>query len=296
MLPRLSRARRWPVVLAAVCALTLTVAAVVAAQTDGRPNPATVTLSSAGVSVQLQAAAAWNLQRIACQGIEVAGPTGAYGTLLCVPAAGGWVGGQHTEGGLERLSVATLSVDGQEVELADGAAYDGQHLELTKTSLLDVVRLDAQLILDAGRIIQRATLQPTEDVIVSVAYPFMFCVDPGAARWLAMTEAGEEISGEFTGETELAWHDDWAWTAAWLPEQRAGLLVRHTARAEGARTLTAWWDTQRYRKLYVKLIVDEEPWREGLRLAAEVTAVCFQAPPESWQEVARTTAAGLVVQ
>jgi len=284
---------------AIVCVLTLSVPGLALAQPtaiDGRPDPATVTVSSAGVSIQLQAAAAWNPQRIACQGVEVAGPTGAYGTLLCVPAAGGWIGGQHTEGGVERVSVATLSVDGREVELADGAAYDGARAELTRTSLLDVVRLDAQLILDAGRIIQRATLEPTEDVIVSVIYPFMFCVDPGARAWLAMTEAGEEVSGEFTGDTELAWHEDWAWTAAYLPEQRTGLVVRHTARAEGAATLTAWWDTQRYRKLYVKLVMDEEPWREGRRLAAEVAAVCFQAPPAGWQEAARAAADGLVVE
>lgn len=287
-------ARRWPTAPVAVCALALGLATASPAQTDDRPQPATVTLSSAGVSIQLQAAAAWNLQRIAYAGVEVAGPTGAYGTLLCVPAAGGWIGGLHTEGGVERVRAATLTVDGREVEPTDGAAYEGAHAELTKSSQLDVVRLDTRLILDAGRIIQRVTLEPTEDVIVSVIYPFMFCVSPQATAWLALTEAGEELSGEFTGDTEPVWHDDWVWTAAYLPTQRTGLLLRHTGRAEGARTLTAWWDTKRHRKLYVRLASDEEPWREGRRLEAEVTVVCFSAPPEGWQEVARAAAAGLV--
>ena len=61
--------------------------------------------------------------RLSWQGVELCTPTGAYATLLCVPAAGGWVGGAHTEGGVEEIESATLSVDGEVVELGDGAVH-----------------------------------------------------------------------------------------------------------------------------------------------------------------------------
>jgi len=249
-------------------ALAVAVTAAALALADGRPEPATVSLVSGGLTADLQARHAWNLQRLAWEGVEVCTPTGAYGTLLCVPAAGGWIGGAHTEGGVEEIENATLSVDGEVAELIDGAVYPGEGAELTKVSMLDVVQLEAQLILEGGRLTQRCGLTATEDVVVSVIYPFMFCVSAEATQWLAVSHDGEEPSGEFTGESGLEWHDDWQWTAAFIPEQRTGFLLRHVAAPEGARVLTGWWDTARYRKLYVKLEIDEDPWPEGLSLAA----------------------------
>ncbi len=277
-------------------ALAIAVAAAVLALADGRPEPATVSLVSGGLTADLQARHAWNLQRISWEGVEVCTPTGAYGTLLCVPAAGGWIGGAHTEGGVEEIENATLSVDGEVADLTDGAVYPGERIELTKLSMLDLVQLDAQLILEDGRLTQRCGITATEDVVVSVVYPFMFCVSAQATQWLAVTGDGEELSGEFTGESGLEWHEGWQWTAAFIPEQRTGFLMRHVTAPEGARMLTGWWDTQRYRKLYVKLETEEDPWPEGLSLAAEVVVVCFQAPPATWQDAARAVAAGLVVE
>ncbi len=274
--------------------LGLALAAAAVALADGRPEPATVALVSGGLTADLQARHAWNLERLSWRGVEVCTPTGAYGTLLCVPAAGGWIGGAHTEGGVEAIENTTLSVDGAVAELTDGASYSCERAELTKVSMLDVVQLEAQLLIEDGRLTQRCALTATEDVVVSVIYPFMFCVSAEATQWLAVTGEGEESSGEFTGENGLEWHDDWLWTAAFIPEQRTGFLLRHTAAPEGARVLTGWWDTKRYRKLYVKLEIDEDPWPEGLSLASEVVAVCFQAPPATWQDVAREIAAGLV--
>ncbi|MGD9497086.1 MAG: hypothetical protein AB7Y46_12385 [Armatimonadota bacterium] len=282
-----ARRLRWTGTLALLLAAA-------AARADGPPEPGLVTLRCGALTAELQRAHAWNLQRLACEGVEVCSPTGAYGALLCVPAAGGWVGSAHTEGGIERTDSLALTVDGEAVELTDGAVFACRQAELTKSSMLDLVRLEAAWSFADGRLRQRHALTAIEDVVVSAIYPFMFCVSAAATQWMAQGAGGEETAGEFTGEGKLAWHEGWQWTAAFMPEQRSGLLVRHTREPEGARVLTGYWDTTRHRKLYVKLTMDEEPWPEGKRVEAEVMVTCFQAPPATWQEVAREMAAGLV--
>ena len=82
-------------------------------------------------------------------------------------------------------------------------------------------------------------------------------------------------------------------TAAYLPTQRIGCCYG-TPDGRGRADADRVVDTKRHRKLYVRLVTAEEPWREGRRLEAEVTVVCFSAPPEGWQEVARAAAAGPV--
>jgi len=279
--------------LARVFATALALCVAVAGA-DDRPEPAVVTVKCGGLTAELQRAHAWNLQRLSWRGVETCTATGAQGALLCVPAAGGWIGGAHTEGGVEEVGNATLSVDGEIADLADGAVYPCERAELTKTAMLDKVRLEAELSFEDGHITQRHTLTATEDVVVSVIYPFMFCVSAETTEWMAVTAAGEELTGEFANENELEWHEDWEWTAAFIADRRTGFLLRHTERPEGARVLTGYWDHERYHKLYVKLEIEEDPWPEGRRLDAEVAVECFEAPPETWRDVAREVAAGLV--
>jgi len=274
--------------------IALALAAAAAAWSDDRPERATVTINCGGLSVELQAAYAWNLQRLSWQGVDVCPPTGAFGALLCVPAAGGWVGGMHTAGGVEQVVSATLTVDGEVADLVDGAVYSCERAELTKVSMLDHVRLEAQLVLEEGWLAQRQVLTAAEDVVVSVIYPVMFPVSAETTQWMAVTTSGEELSGEFTGEGGLEWHEDWLWTAAFIPAQRIGFLLRHLPVPEGEQVLTGYWDHERYHKLYVKVEPPDGPWREGDRVEATVAVTCFQAAPATWQETARKVAAGLV--
>lgn len=274
--------------------IALALAATAVASVDDRPERATVTINCGGLSVEVQAAYAWNLQRLSWQGVEVCAPTGAFGALLCVPAAGGWVGGMHTAGGVEQVVSATLTVDGEIVDLVDGAVYSCKRAELTKISMLDHVRLESQFIIEDGRLTQHQVLTAAEDVVVTVIYPVMFPVSAEATQWMAVTTSGEEMSGEFTNEGGLEWHEDWQWTAAFLPAQRTGFLLRHLSVAEGSKRLTGYWDHERYHKLYVKVEPPDGPWREGDRVEATVAVTCFEAAPATWQETAREVAAGLV--
>ncbi len=260
------------------------------------PEPGVVTLRSGDLQVELQRSHAWNIQRIMRGDVQVATATGSYGTLLSVPAVGGWIGGAHTVGGVESIESISLTVDGEEVPLEPGAAYSGDLLELHRTSLLDMVRLDATLWIDDGRMFQRHTLTALEDVIVTVAYPFMFCVTSDTMQWIAETADGESLEGAFTGSRDLDWHEDWAWTAAYIPDAETGFVMRHLSRAEGAATLTGYWDQERHHKLYVRWDSPKEPWREGYTLSGEVAVTTFSAAPEEWEDVARGAAEGLIVE
>ncbi|MGC9316480.1 MAG: hypothetical protein ACP5KN_00420 [Armatimonadota bacterium] len=278
-----------------VAAAALTVLAIVArCSGDDRPEPGVVTIKCGRLTAELQRAHAWSLQRIMFEGVEIATRTGAYGAVACVPAAGGWVGSAHSAGGVERVVDVALSADGEPVELEDGMVYACERAVLVKRSMLDKLQLDATLIFEPDSIIEHHELTATEDVVVTALYPFVHCVSAEATEWMAVTTDGEERSGVLEGSDELQWHEDWEWTAACIPGERTGLLMRITRRPENAQMLTGYWDRRRDHRLYTRLVLDEEPWPEGRSVEAEVVVNCFRAPPEGWQETARERAAALM--
>lgn len=262
----------------------------------GPPEPGVVTIHSGGTSIELQRSHAWNIQRISYRGVELGSPTGAYGALISVPATGGWIGGIHTIGGIEDIEEIALTVDGEAAALENGANYSGQLIVLHKRSRLDVVRLDATLTLQDGRITQRHNLTADEDVVVTTAYPFMFCVTAATTDWLALTSGGDTCEGTFSHSNDLDWRDDWEWTAAFIRGSRTGILLRHLSRPDQAGTATGYWDQERHHKLYVRWDSQQTTWREGYSLTGEVTLQPFTAPPAGWQEVARHLAGELVAE
>lgn len=277
-------------------ALLLAIAACAPCRAEDPREQAVVTLRSGGLSVELQRAHGWSIQQVLFRGVPIGTRTGAYGAVVCIPVAGGWVGSAHTEGGIERVEDVGLTVDGEFAELTDGAAYTGERIVLRKRSMLDKLRLDATLTLADGVLTERHELTATEDVVVTMIYPFMYCLSAETAAWLAETVEGEEQSGEFGAGGELAWHDDWTWTAAYIPGRATGVVIRHLAHPTEARTLTGYWDQERYHKLYVRWDADQEPWREGFTLSGEIALRCFEAPTAGWYEMARQVASELVAE
>jgi hypothetical protein len=259
---------------------------------------AVMTLRSGGLSVELQRAYSWSIQKVSHRGVAVGTPSGAFGMLACVPVAGGWIGSMHTEGGVERVEEISLIVDGESVDIEDGASYTGERLILQKRSMLDKLQLDATLTLTDGMLMQRHDVTATEDVVVTVTYPFMFPISSEATRWMAVTSESETLDGDFGVGGALAWRDDWTWTAAFIPDRATGMVVRHLARPDGeaAATLTGWWDQERHRKLYVAWDGVAEPWPEGLTLSGEIALRCFEAPEVGWHEMARQVASELVAE
>ncbi|MBD3291319.1 MAG: hypothetical protein GF393_00225 [Armatimonadia bacterium] len=286
---------RRPITRAAV-ALALAFAACAASHAEDPREPAVATLRSGGMSVELQRAHSWSIQQIVFRGVPVATRTGAFGAVVSVPVAGGWVGSGHTAGGVERVEDVSLIVDGEFVDLQDGATYTGERLVLQKTSMLDKLRLDATLTLTGGVLTERHELTATEDVVVSVTYPFMHPISSATTQWMAETDTCEEIGGEFGNGEDLRWYDDWTWTAAHIPDRSTGIVMRHLDRPDDVLTLTAWWDQERYHKLYVRWGGAMEPWPQGLTLAGEIALRCFEAPPPGWREMARQVAAELVAE
>lgn len=283
--------RRGPIAVA----LLLALACAPCVAEDPR-EPGIVTLRSGGMSVELQRASGWTIQAITYRGVPVITPTGACGAVACIPVAGGWVGSAHSAGGVERVEEVSLIVDGEFAEMTDGATYTGERLVVQKRSMLDKLRLDATLTLAGGVLTERHEMTATEDLIVTTVYPFMYCVTTATTEWIATTAEGEELTGAFGADEELAWHDDWSWTAAYIPERSTGVVIRHLAHADGAQTQTGYWDQERYHKLYVRWDAEDDRWREGFTLAAEMALSCFEAPPAGWREMACQAASELVAE
>lgn len=260
------------------------------------PEPALVVVKTGSLAAELQAGHLWNLQRLVYRAHEVGTATGAYGTVISVPAMGGWVGSGHTQGGVEQIEQIALVVDGEAVDLTDGRTYSGDSIVLTKTSLLDKVRMETRYTFSKGRIVEWVTLTALEDVVVTTVYPFMHCLTTGATQWMAITRDNRELGGEFSDSKRLEWHDDWAWTAAYIPESRTGFVLRHLGSSEDTLIQTGYWDQERYRKLYVSTPPDEQVWRAGRTLQVEVIVTCFEAEPDAWKTAACQVAAELPVE
>ncbi|MFP4248468.1 MAG: hypothetical protein ACLFU7_02350 [Armatimonadota bacterium] len=282
----------------AIAIALIVLVAASAAQAQDTREEAVVTLRSGGLSVEVQRAYSWSVQKISHRGVVVGTPSGAFGMLACVPVAGGWIGSMHTEGGVERVEEVSLTVDGESVELDDGATHTGERLVLRKRSMLDKLRHEATLTLAGGMLTQHHEVTATEEVVVTVAYPFMFPISSEASRWMAVSTEGEVLDGDFGVGGALEWYDDWTWTAAFIPDRATGVVMRHLARPDGesATTLTGWWDQERHRKLYVAWDGVAEPWPEGLTLSGEIALRCFEAPEIGWQEMARQVASELVAE
>lgn len=257
---------------------------------------AVVTLRSGGLSVEVQQAHSWSIQKITYRGVPVGTQTGAFGAVACVPVAGGWVGSAHTAGGVERIEEISLIVDGEFADLEDGATHTGERIVLQKRSMLDKLQLEATLTLADGLLIQHHEMMAMEDVVVSTVYPFMYPITSETSAWMAVTAEGEELTGEFGPGGDLQWHDNWAWTSVFIPDRSTGVVIRHLAHPTDAQTLTGWWDQERYHKLYVRWDGLAEPWSEGLTLSAEVALRCFEAPSVGWHEMARQIASELVAE
>ncbi len=260
------------------------------------PQPGVVTIRTGMLSAELQRAHLWNLQRLRYRGVEMAAPTGAYGTVISIPAIGGWVGTGHTQGGVEVIEEVTLTVDGEDVPLEDGAAYACERAVLHKVSMLDKVRLEAEYVFENETITERVTLTATEDVTVTTVYPFMHCVTADTTEWLAITWDNQEMRGEFSGSKKLDLHEQLQWTAANLPDHETVFLLRHLTRPEDTNVLTGYWDQDRYHKLYVSMPPDGEVWEQGRSLEAHVVVTCFHASPDVWRQTACQKAMELVAE
>jgi len=248
---------------------------VAGAAADELPEPGVVVIKTGALTAELQRRHSWNLQRLSYRGVEVAGPTGVWGTVISVPAIGGWVGSGHTQGGIERIEEVTLTVDGEQVPLDDGAVYACDRAVLVKRSMLDKIRLEAMYTFADETITHSVRLTATEDVAVTTVYPFIHCLSPDTSEWFALTWDNAEAGGEFTGDGKLPWHSDWAWTAAYLPDGQTCFLLRDLMGPRDRETKMGYWDQERYHKLYVSAPPSDEIWREGVsldRLALELVA------------------------
>ena len=194
------------------------------------------------------------------------------------------------------MEAVSLTGDGQPAELTPGESYSGDLIVLTKRSMLDKLRLDVTLTLADGLLTEHVALTATEDVVVTTVYPFMYCITAQTTDWIAAPVEGEEQTGTFSAANELRWHDDWAWTAAYIPGRATGVAFRHLAHAEGAVTLTGYWDQERYHKLYVRWETGEDRWPEGFTVTGEVALRCFEAPAAGWQAMARQVASEMVAE
>lgn len=234
---------------------------------------------------------AWTIFRILHRGTLIGDRNGFYGTVL-VPEGGKWIGTGHTEGGLEQVESAVLTIDGQPVDLKDQAVYRGSRAELRKTSALGPLRLEAAYAVLDDCILERHRYQAPQDTKLHLLYGFMHCWLPCTTAWTAEKSDGSRVSGSFDSKGDFELRADVKWTALFDPLSRKAALAWFPTVLAGQGHRTAYWDKTNYHKLYTQLFSGAS-LPQGTQLDARLVVQVLDCTADNWQQAAQDAAARL---
>lgn len=247
-----------------------------------------VTIETRDFTIEIAGDRAWTISRILHKGAVITDRTGFYGTVFS-PVGGKWIGTGHTEGGVEQVTSAVLTVDGQPCELKDKAVYRGHRAELKKQSLLGTIRLEAGYTFLDDRVIERHHYETTAEVKIGVLYGFMHPFLPSTTEWLAEKADGAIIEGAFASKSANQLRQDVKWTAIHDPKTQRATLVWYPKPLAGQGLKTFYWDKTVYHKLYNQLYANATV-PAGTQFKAEVLLRCLEADTPGWKDKMRALA------
>ncbi|MCX7825103.1 MAG: hypothetical protein N2689_06050 [Verrucomicrobiae bacterium] len=232
---------------------------------------------------------AWTIFRILHKGALVGDKNGFYGTVL-IPAGGKFIGTGHTEGGVEKIENATLTVDGKPAELLDKAVYRGCRAELRKQSVMGPLRLEAAYIVTDDWLLERHCYEAPEDTKLHLLYAFMHCWLPRTTEWIAEKADGTIVEGRFDCSGDFKLREDVKWTALYDPDSRRAALAWFPKVPVGQGHRTAYWDKTHYHKLYTQLYAGAT-LPKGTKVEATLVVRCVEADASVWKQAVKNAAA-----
>lgn len=255
---------------------------------DGWPNEIVAQIGDLGV--RLESRSFWTLYRIDYRGTRLGLDRWGshYGSVAAFPGVG-FIGSGHTENEDEELLAVKLEIDGQPVD-KPAATIRCSQLRLEKKSKIRSLRLDSEILVGDGRILEQVRLRADRPTPVSLIYHFMHPWTQTATEYLAELPDGTRVEGVFDGAGPQRIDKPTRWSAIYDGPTATGsvTVVLETPPDDDWRT--RYWDVDRYRKHYLatflaKTIPPDKEFRY------RIATVPFASPPANWKQEAAGIAA-----
>jgi len=277
-------------VIVLLCGMILCAMYAAPVRAAGRPDHR-VTVSVGDYRIEFRDPGAWTFGKIWYGDTQIGLDNGWSGLVLRRPG-GGFVGTGHTEGGLEKIQSARLTVDGKEVALEAKARYQGKHARLEKVSRIDNLKLEAVYEITPEGIVETHRIETHEDQPVVTVYAFMHPWTPATKAWMAEVAGGKIVTGPLESMKRVPgarlWQivKDVRWTAVYDPAAKLSVILCYPELYKGKGVRTGIWDLEHYHKQYYQPYANETI-AKGTKRTFRCRIWCVRAEPDAWQGAVR---------
>jgi len=249
--------------------------------------PGSVLVTCGPLQTRFESRSFWTLYRLDYKGTRLGKDQfgSHYGTVANFKGLG-FVGSGHTENAqTEQVKTLQLIVDGTPVEKPE-KHYDCTQATLVKEATIRDIALHTRLDVHADRIVETVTMKSASDDILNLLYHFMHPWVTEMSHYLALTEDGQTVRGEFVGDKGMKISKPVQWSAVYSKSLKMGAVTVVLEKPEGIRWDTRYWDVpDRYRKHYFTTCFNRAV-PQGRDLRYRVVVLPFEAPPEAWEDKA----------
>jgi hypothetical protein len=249
--------------------------------------PAAIEVKCGPLQTRFESRSFWTLYRLEYNGKPLAVDRfgSHYGTVANFQGIG-FVGSGHTENQDEKLEKLALTIDGRAVEKPE-TEYTCEHATLTKESRVRDIELKTRIDVYPDRIVEDVVMRTEKPEPLNLLYHFMHPWVTDMSDYLAETETGETISGEFVGDKGMKIQKPVRWSAVYSRTLEAGAVTVVVDTPDGIDWDARYWDVpDRYRKHYFTTFV-KQALPAGQDLHYRVIVLPYEADPADWQQTVR---------
>ena len=255
--------------------------------------------------VDFMEAWSWTIRNIRYMGDEIAGETGAHGSVVRVDTGTGpkdyhYIGTSH---GFETVRNFSILVDGKNQKYVLGKTCSGREVVVRKASNLGPLDHQMEITFPASGdcLIEKHSYKVVEDLTGRFTYlfAFMHCNNSALDQWLAVLPDGKELEGKLPncGDGRLVLESDVKSLILYSQAMRKGVTFVYPQVYKGARQIESEIsqgttghfgncivDRKEDNKLYFRPEVKKMGYRPGDVFEYSLKVIPFSAGAAGWKD------------
>ncbi len=261
--------------------------ALFSAQAASYPDSGELSLQAGPYLLRVAAQRAYTISAFDYQSFPLLAKGGANGTIFGLPN-GSMLGSSNRSGGLaEQVDKLSLQVDGVEKTI-QAASFSGKDITLFKESLIGGLRFFTTLNLNADGLTCKLRFNYEKEQEIRYFYLFVLGWRTDMNEFL-QARNDKIAQGEFKSDGEWLFNSQLDWFALYQQQRGFGAVSAFSKNIPLIQRRISVWDHKAYKKNYVfHKIPDFQKEKESAEYVVNIAA--FQAAPETWQAIAKTTA------
>jgi hypothetical protein len=261
--------------------------------------------------VDFMEAWSWTIRNIRYMGDEIAGETGAHGSVVRVDTGAGpkdyhYIGTSH---GFETVRSFSILVDGKDQQTIPGRACSGREVVVRKASNLGPFDHEMEITFSASGdcLVEKHSYKVVEDLNGRFTYlfAFMHCNNSVLDQWLTVLPDGKELEGKLPnrGDSGLSLERDVKSLILYSRAMRKGVTFVYPEIYKGARQIESEIsqgttghfgncivDRKKDNKLYFRPEVKKMGYKPGDVFEYSLKVIPFLAEAVDWKDRGKTLA------